>query len=162
MASQTAMNHLAGLWKRIRELQPSVQITNSQTKSGAKETNETINNDDFDNYLDSLENNVTTAISCEEIMIKLQQFEIKMKTTKRVPKTKHAMDFWEDNKAAYPELYELAQVVFAVAPTETSVERNFSALSFILNKYRCRLSDENSNEILFVRLNHTLFYQTHQ
>lgn len=63
------------------------------------------------------------------------------------------------NKAQNLELFQLAEVVFAVAATEVSVERNFSGLSFILNKYRCCLSDEYLDVTLFVRLNKSIFYE---
>lgn len=90
-------------------------------------------------------------------MPKLAQLDTELKARKRDALTMHPMAFWEANKTIKPELYEIAKAVFAVASTEVSVERNFSALSFILNKYRCSLGDEMLEDILFVRLNKSLF-----
>lgn len=89
--------------------------------------------------------------------MKLQRFNVMMEKKKWEPPTRHPMDFWEENKHLHPEIHLLAQLVFAVCPTETSVERNFSGLSYVLNKYRCNLSDKMLENILFVRLNKDLF-----
>lgn len=48
-------------------------------------------------------------------------------------------------------------IIFAVAPTQINVERCFSALAFILNKYRCKLTNENLNNILFIHLNSKIY-----
>lgn len=66
--------------------------------------------------------------------------------------------YWYDMRFQHPLLYDLAKTVFAVAPTEVSVERNFSTLDFILNKKRASLHDENLEMILFLKLNHSLFH----
>jgi len=44
-------------------------------------------------------------------------------------------------------LSELAQIVLAIPPTQVSVERCFSALSFILSEKRNSLSPENLNTL---------------
>lgn len=68
--------------------------------------------------------------------------------------------FWKTKKFEYPILYELSQIVFAVPPTEVAVERNFSALDFILTKRRNRLSDRNLEIILFLKLNSKLLIES--
>lgn len=76
----------------------------------------------------------------------------------RIIATNDMSKSWEADKFTFPILYELARTIMAVAPTEVSVERNFSTLDFILNKRRNRLSDPNLEMILFTKLNHPLFY----
>lgn len=66
---------------------------------------------------------------------------------------------WQARKYDFPILYELAMVVLAVSPTQASVERNFSTLEFVLNKRRNRLTEENLESVLFVKLNKGLFYE---
>lgn len=156
MAAQMAINHLACLYKRIRDLCP---LNLPSFESTSSVPNDDQNNNDFDNYLDSLDQGAqyNSQPACEGIMPKLVQFDIEMKSKKRNSKKNHVMNFWEANKTVKPELFELAKIVFAVASTEVSVERNFSALAFILNKYRCSLTDAMLDEILFVRLNKNLF-----
>lgn len=163
MATQTAINHLARLWKRIRELQPTQSPDDNQEVSSDIE-NDAIDESNFEHYLDTLESTtesvpLTTATDYDEIILKLTQFDNKMKSKKREPKKNHPMDFWMANKTANIELFQLAEIVFAVASTEVSVERNFSGLAFILNKLRCCLTDEILDTILFVRLNKSLFYK---
>lgn len=160
MRKQLAMNHLTLLWKRIQDIQPILQQTDRSENSTDVVPNININ-DPFGDYLDLLESTATTestqTLKSEEVMIKLQGFNVEMEKKKREPATRHPMDFWVENKHSNPELNLLAQLVFGVCPTETSVERNFSGLSYVLNKYRCNLTDKMLESILFIRLNKDLF-----
>lgn len=149
MAPQTSINHLACLWKRIRDLESVNETSDSGSHENVAAMSAPDNNseevNDFERYLNSLESNNLNdqnSNTCEDVMQKLMDFDTELKTRKRDPKSNHAMDFWESNKNDKKELYKMATIIFAVASTEVSVERNFSALSFILNKYRCSLSDE--------------------
>lgn len=76
---------------------------------------------------------------------------------KRLDPTDDVMLFWNNNKTTRPELHRLAEVVFAAAPTEVSVERSFSTLDFILTKLRNSLSDSSSQRIILIKLNQDLF-----
>lgn len=40
--------------------------------------------------------------------------------------------FWENKKSEFGMLHEIASIVFAIPPTQASVERNFSALKYML------------------------------
>lgn len=57
------------------------------------------------------------------------------------------------NMETKPELYKLATVIHSVPPTQTSVERAFSAMALILNPLKTRLSDKNLENMLLIRLN---------
>lgn len=161
---QLAMNQLTLLWKRVIDLQPKQtdNTTNNGVTSDTGNSTNNSNNNDFnlmDAYLDSLESDADALpnISSENIMFKLQQLNVEVEKKKREPKKRHAMDFWYENKHSMPELYELSKLVFAACPTETSVERNFSGLTYILNRYRGNLSDKTLETVMFVRLNKDLF-----
>lgn len=78
---------------------------------------------------------------------------------KTVPMNVSIFDYWEQHKSEYPELYELAKVVFAVPVTQTSVERSFSCLSFVFNKYRGNLSEKILEDIMLIKLNKDLYYE---
>ena len=52
-----------------------------------------------------------------------------------------------------PELYEMAQIVFAVPPTQVSVERVFSALNHIFGSDRNRINPDMLADQLLVALN---------
>lgn len=157
---QLAMNQLTLLWKRICALQPKPQEAENTNAPTGHVGGAEIDSNLMDAYLDSLESDShqqTMTTSSENIMFMLQQFNIEAEKKKREPAIRHPMDYWYENKHAMPELYELAKLVFAVCPTETSVERNFSGLSFVFNRYRGNLSDKTLELIMFVRLNKELF-----
>lgn len=75
----------------------------------------------------------------------------------RVPMKKPIHEFWHESRKKIPILYDLASVIMAVPPTEVSVERNFSKLNFILNRFRSRLTDRELEKILYLSLNSDLF-----
>lgn len=66
---------------------------------------------------------------------------------------------WEARKFSFSILYELAKVVLAASPTQGSVERNFSTMEFVLTKRRNRLTEENLENLLFLKLNSQLFHE---
>lgn len=72
--------------------------------------------------------------------------------------TKPILEYWEENKSYKPELYELAKILYAIPPTQCSVERAFSALALVLTPLRTKLSDQLLENILIVRLNKTIFF----
>lgn len=158
-AKQIAINHLCRLWRRICQLKD--EAYEEENDSDQLEINQTTVND-LDAYLDSLEGSSNLrepSSTFDDIMFKLQNFDRDISHRKRDPKTNHPLDFWKIHGGEHPELNELANVVYAASPTEVSVERNFSALTFIFNRYRCNLTDENLNDILFIRLNKDIFYE---
>lgn len=66
-------------------------------------------------------------------------------------------EYWYARRNQEPLLYELVEIIVAAAPTQTSVERAFSALSFILNPLRSQISDHHLEAVLIIRLNPSLF-----
>lgn len=82
--------------------------------------------------------------------------------------TKHKVDgvtivgFWEENKTKYPELHKLAEVIFAISPTQAVVERSFSTLSYVFNSRRNQLSEVTLENILICSLNKDLFYSVNE
>lgn len=67
------------------------------------------------------------------------------------------LDFWEEKKLVWPELYQLANIVHAVPATQSSVERTFSTLSFVFGKLRSNLSPQILEDILIIKLNSDIF-----
>lgn len=65
-------------------------------------------------------------------------------------------DFWELKQLQYPEIYKLAQIVFAITPTQAIVERSFSVLSHIFPPKRSQLSEKHLDDILTICLNKQL------
>lgn len=67
------------------------------------------------------------------------------------------LKFWETKKKGYPILYEIAMVIFGIAPTEVTVERMFSVFGYIFNDYRSGLSQRLLEDMLIICLNPELF-----
>lgn len=65
--------------------------------------------------------------------------------------------FWENKKNTYPVLYELAMVIFSIAPSQATIERNFSVLSLIFELHRSNLGHKMLVDILMIVLNSDLF-----
>lgn len=157
-AKQITVNHLTRLWKRVQEFSNVAQPTQIVEPNNSYHDHD---EDEFDEYLNSFEETNLPQISlqCNDIMSKLQTFDRALNEQPRVPRSTNIHQYWEEKKKTDPELFQLASVIYGAASTQTSVERDFSALAFILNRYRCNLSDENLEDILFIRLNKTLFYE---
>lgn len=71
-------------------------------------------------------------------------------------------DFWKSKKDIYPELFELAEVILAISPTQVIVERAFSTLSYVFNFRRSRLAGKLLEDVLVVSLNSELFYSVNR
>lgn len=65
--------------------------------------------------------------------------------------------YWENNIESKPDLYKLASIIHSVPPTQTSVERAFSAMALILTPLRTRMSNDNLENVLLLRLNKEVF-----
>lgn len=72
------------------------------------------------------------------------------------------IDFWKNMKLKFPELYHIASIIYAIAPTQVAVERSFSTLSYVFNKLRSQLSEDMLEAILTICLNQDLFEQVNQ
>jgi K+/H+ antiporter YhaU regulatory subunit KhtT len=72
-------------------------------------------------------------------------------------KRPNQIDWWTFQNSSFPILSKIALTVITAPLTEVSVERLFSHLKIILNKYRSRLNGSLIEDILFLRLNEKIF-----
>lgn len=158
---QTAKAHLQHLWRKMRikrgdlPLQPSA----APTTTNHQQVNENVC--DLEKILQSMESTqMKTAkiVNADDDALS-REFE-QFSAMNRLRANENIMQKWQQYKYDFPILFELSNVVMAVAATEVSVERNFSILDFILSKRRNRLTDQNLEMILFVKLNKALFYES--
>lgn len=145
---RTAMLFLKSIYHRITSIQSNDQIdvgvvTNDGEKSNSFE--------ELFEYFDSVEQTTNTNtqqsddLSIEQI---IENFDGKRESFKT-----SVLEYWEQNKNVTPELYKISQIIFAIPPTQSSVERTFSALRIILTSYRTNLADKCLQNILLINAN---------
>lgn len=143
-------NHLKATFRRIIELEGSstLPITNQDSS-------------DVDiipapvSKLEARNQQMARASSNREITTIDRQIDNLI--FERLSVNSNVCEYWKSQKSISPDLYKLAQVVLAVPATQVSVERSFSALNLILNNRRTSLSEKTLKEIMFVKLNKSLF-----
>lgn len=80
----------------------------------------------------------------------------------RIHRKNSILEFWEAQSTEHKGLYELARIIMAIPPSQTTVERAFSLLGYIYNCRRTRLLPENLENIMMIILNRDLVKQIHQ
>lgn len=113
--------------------------------------------DEINNYLDSIEGNssqragTSSNVNLVEIEKILKSFDGTRESITNVS------DYWTRKKTLAPELNKLASAIYSIPPTQTTVERCFSALAIVLTSRRSTLGDEILQNILINRLNPTVY-----
>lgn len=76
--------------------------------------------------------------------------------TPRMHHSESILAFWESQKTVFPELYVVANIINSIPPSQTTVERTFSALGFVYNHKRCLLKQLMLEDLLTIHLNSDL------
>lgn len=132
------------------------------------QTNDIVNNDDSDSYNDMMEYlnsfpnepegfNQINTINVDDVDDIIRSFDGKRESSMHVS----PLEYWEKHKTEMPVLYELSQAIFAIPPTQSSVERTFSALPVILTAKRTRINDECLQNILLLKNNQNVHPENH-
>lgn len=148
-----AVYFLAELNKKIDAIEASNERNTDTDEVGGR--NQSIVSDhsenDLESYLNELGSNIQTredSHSEPRIDQILKEFDGTNGSLKV-----SVMEYWEQEKNAQPRLYRLASIILAVQATQTSVERCFSAFNLVYSSRRTKLSDENLQNILLIKLN---------
>lgn len=154
-----AIAFLVELYSRIERVEAKTITSSAVTDGGVEEESDCDGNriyEDLENYLNACQSiDQTSCIDVDErlrIEALLRQF-----WNVRAPLQTSVLSFWEKNKMEMPILYKLAAVMNAIPPTQTTVERAFSALALTLTSHRTRLGDTALQNILLLRLNNDLY-----
>lgn len=154
----TAITFLKTLYQRIKSVETPDQ-QNNENDDPQQSTNDS-SDDDFLNdvmeYLNSMQPN-TTENTIQSDNINIEQVIRDFDGQRQQPLKLNILEFWENNKSIHPILYKLSSAVYSIPPTQTSVERAFSAFALVLTPHRTRLADTILQYILFVKSNKELF-----
>lgn len=93
-------------------------------------------------------------MSKAEFLLVLDKFETKYPAINT--KSNIIFEFIEENISQFPEIYVVANILFGIPPSQTSVERSFSHFTFVYNYYRNTLKPILLEYILFLRINKVL------
>lgn len=153
-----AVTFLADLYEKIVRVETDDTTISIETNDVSKD-HEDGSYEELDEYLNACNsaygnfsvNSSSTHDENEDITKILYDFN-----NKELPLTASVLDYWKRNQHTYPQLFKLSTVMMAIPPTQTTVERVFSALALVLTSHRTRLGDKSLEDILLVRLNYVL------
>lgn len=154
---EQAVQHLKLIWNKLQLLEKKNfnDSGEAEVESPLDMSDDTI--DDLEDFLRSKELAVEKnrfLISTEEtIEFMLNNFDY----VQRLDKRTNILEFWEENKNTHPHLFKIAMVVLGTPATQTSVERAFSALQFVLQDNRNSDNENTLEDILIIRANFHLF-----
>lgn len=144
--------HLADLSERIFNLK-----TNT--------SDSLVSNDSIEEYFSKPnihQSNTDTSDTRADFMQSMDNFRYSLshESTKNHDKT--IFEFWESKKELFPALYQVASAINGIPPSQVTVERSFSALSFLYSNKRSRLKQETLEHCLMIKLNAGLALSVHQ
>lgn len=183
---ELAKMSLSNTWERYRNLQQSLheedepQPTPNENesvanvsdefafdmsyylKSKAGETSDENGSETFDanNTGQSVEHDTLKiqpnySMSKQEFLILLSEFEEKFKI---IDRNTNILNFWRTQKHSSPEIYVISLILNGCPPSQSTVEREFSTLSYIFGPLRSNLSDDLLSNIMLIKLNSELLY----
>lgn len=144
---------LANLHERIIELQ-------AKNSPGAGVDDEEKQNTSLEEYFaqkrqQQAQDNSTSERS--EFMQLLDSFRLTLQAADtRTVHENSILHFWEMRKSTNKKLYDVARVICAIPPSQATVERSFSTLSFVFNEKRSKLAQQTLENILLIKLNNDI------
>ena len=145
--------HLTKTWTKLQKMKPP--LSNEVNVSDAVEES-----DEFDEFIKERERSAAVTSSEEravtfktithtEFILSLEKYGTEPRLNSRLS----VLQFWQQKKFEYPELFKLSEIVLAVPMTQVSVERAFSGLRFVLSDLRCAVTSEVLEDIMLIRCN---------
>lgn len=148
------------LLQDIWDLNQSIKQKNIETSPVTDErpSNSSDKMEDLYAELDELQMGEVGTDDRNEIAVAVDTYEA-IAAGLRMKSNESIQSFWDSNKTEIgAQLYEIACIIFAIPPTQASVERSFSALKFLFSDYRYGLSEQRLEDLMIVHLNKDLFY----
>lgn len=146
---ELAIETLLSIHRKIKNLALVQRVEDANNESGNSlddmETN-------LLHYLDGC-NGTDRQQETQDIEMAIRSFNM------REPIKSSVLEFWNKRQEQFPGLFELASVLLAIPPTQSTVERSFSAFGLILTSRRTNLGDGILEDILLVRFNFHLLQE---
>lgn len=164
---------LSNLWERLRSLRKEI----IESSVANEEQTNTLETDDEENFnfekyfqgkglfvADHVNNNQLErpiisanentqpnyAKSKSEFLLLLEDFE------EKYPIIGHEtpiIRFWQEHKGQFLEIFEIADIIFGIPPSQAAVERSFSQFGYVFNCRRCKIASVLLENILIIKLN---------
>lgn len=148
---EEAMKLIADVWHRI-ESSTEPSLNKSSTANPSDISFEFDENTALQNYIEGNLNN-SNEMQTTDIELLLEKFD-----PEPLNSNETVLQYWERMKDRHSILYKLANVIFAIPPTEVQIERDFSSLNFVFTDRRCSLTEERLEDIMILHINPDLFY----
>lgn len=150
---------LVGIWNAMKPFRSSQQ-NETNNRNDKKSSDTEIFKQYMKNKGKQRQSTMVNSTTDDEILNSIDLF-IEQENIEEFPDCDSwsIITFWQDKKKTYPLLYEIAMVVFGIAPTEVTVERMFSVFAYIYSDYRTKLSQDLLEDILLIILNPDLLEQ---
>lgn len=146
---------LLGIWNKLKRFRHS----ESNLTDGINENNVQISDSDiFNSYMRNKNKHRQTIVECtttnNDVINSINTFIAKETFEEPCAEDGFSIiQYWESKKKEYPILFEIAMVILAIAPTQVTIERMFSAFGHLYNDYRTSLSQKLLEDILLICLN---------
>lgn len=160
-----AKRYITSLWEKIKTMK-----SDSLNEGERGAPNMDVTPDNMTSFYEELDSHLSQSTGLQNLSTAntpiYEQNKIHIAISKyersilgfRMKSNESIHSFWENKKGEFGlDLYEVASVLFAVPPTQASVERNFSALKYLFTVHRYNLSEDLLESLLIIHLNQDFF-----
>lgn len=169
---------LSNLWARLRNLRNKI----IDSPGAIEEQTILLESDDEDNFtfekyfqakelfvVDHVNNNNNQpAVSADDIISANEGTQPKYTKSKaefllllgdfegKFPIVSHEspfISFWNEHKGQFPEIFEIADIIFGITPSQAAVEISFSQFGYVFTCQRCNIASALLENILIIKLN---------
>lgn len=158
--SDSGSTYLLSLWERLQLLKKTTaSAIASLTLNDADSSDEDItilNTTILSSYSKKRNIDVSETVFESDISEVSEAIRNFISTQHQISDT-NIIQFWENNKHKFPELYEMSKAIYAIAPTQAIVERSFSVLSHVFSHRRYQLKTDLLKDILTICFHKDLF-----
>lgn len=165
---QFVQSALKNIWEHMQSLDETIHEASTQNKNQPKKSKNTMaalleeldeldDVNQMDNQCSFLTLQDDQSIS-SGIELEIHKYESAVKET-RMKSSESVQKFWNTNKDEFGKnLFKIASAIYAVPPTQASVERTFSALKYLFTNYRYRLGENMLESLMLIHTNSDLYY----